>query len=102
MDGKTRFNRSKSLVQLLTSTTAGISQKCTLSGDPGGKHLRRFWYMASVKKGVNGAMTLHTFSNTSNRLARAMVQSSGPLLPCRQYHHDNKVTVSTLTDYGYD
>lgn len=39
-------------------------------------------YGSPVKKGVKGAMTLHTVSSTSNRAASAMAVSSGPLRPC--------------------
>lgn len=36
----------------------GTSQKCTLgSEEPAGSTLARFWYMASVRKGVKGAMS---------------------------------------------
>ena len=46
-------------------------------------HCHEGQHGAPVKKGVKGAMTLHTVSSTSNSAASAMAVSSGPLRPCK-------------------
>ena len=62
---------------------SGNKQKCTEGSlaPASGKQSFRFWYMFSVKNGVNGAMVLHSTSKTLNRDVSARLVSSSPFLP---------------------